>query len=157
MADTELIFPRADEVLDFSQRLPCLLCGSELHLMADQAADEYVWADKDSRMTGTDKDLWNLPGADPYARLQVLDRELTVAQAARRCAPTWLYWERAREYSALKVRTELAGSVHVHQAPHDREPARAGVPAPQHCGWPMLLRPSGWHCRQAVKNLSRRT
>jgi hypothetical protein len=50
------------------------------------------------------------------------------------------------EYSALKVRLDFGGTFHEH---YPREwPAWDGPPAPEHCGWPAWLRPSGWQCRQ---------
>lgn len=145
--------PTAAGVLDFTERRPCWLCGDLLHLAASAPADEYVYVDEAGSQTGTDADLRQLPGGG-YARLAELDRMMTRAQAGKRCERTWLYWALAREYSMLKVRLEMGGTFHVHHARQHRhtvdhqEPRLRTWTAPECCGWPMWLRPSGWHCRQ---------
>jgi hypothetical protein len=132
----------------------CWLCGDPLHRIADTAADEYVWVDAAGYQHGTDADLRGLvcPAtgeADPDGRLAWLAAELTRGSRQRRRAEhTWLYWARSREYSALKVRLDTKGTFHVHQVATGDLPAWDGGPVPECCGWPMWLRPSGWHCRQ---------
>jgi len=133
----------------------CWLCGDPLHRMADTRVDEYVWVDAAGYQHGTDSDLRGLvcPATgevSAYARLEWLRDELDrgTRQAKRRAQHTWLYWARAKEYSALTVRLDTAGTFHVHQARPGDLPAWDGEPVPECCGWPMWLRPSGWHCRQ---------
>lgn len=123
----------------------CWLCGDALRRVARVDTDEFVWVDPDGKQTGTDSDLrhWD----NPYAHLAWLGDELerAVRQRGKKSEPTWLYWRHATEYGALKVRLEIGGTFHVHQA-GESEPFAGDVP--ECCGWPMWLRPSGWQCRQ---------
>jgi hypothetical protein len=125
----------------------CRLCAVPLVRVADLTADEYAWANAGGHQTGTDPDVAHLL-PDPYGRLAILASELGRAQAVRtkRASRTWLYWARAREYGALKVRLEMGGTFHVHQ-PDGPGPVHEG-PVPEHCNWPGWLRPSGWQCRR---------
>jgi hypothetical protein len=129
-----------------ADQVTCWLCGDLLHLAISEAADEFVWVGQDGHQMGVDSDMRQLPGADPYARLAFLSRELDRAHAARRASFTWLYHAYVREYSALKVRMDFGGTHHVHQS--SSHPQVWDGPPPEHCGWPAWLRPSGWHCRQ---------
>lgn len=126
----------------------CWLCGDPLHKVANTRLDEFVWVDAAGQRFGPDADLRHLPGG-PDARLAWLRGELDrgTRQAKRRAEHTWLYWARAREYSSLKVRLDVAGTFHEHQARATDQPPYVGT-VPEHCGWPMWRRPSGWHCRQ---------
>lgn len=140
--------------------IPCWLCGDVLHRVADTAADEWAWEDQDSKRFGTDSDLRHVrpspPGLAagfpdcPDGRLAELAALMDSAHkhAKRKGVDlTWVYWACAREYSGLKVRLE-AGTFHQHQVRSSDLPSRDGPPPPECCGWPMRLRPSGWHCRQ---------
>jgi hypothetical protein len=139
--------PAPAEIIDFSLRLPCWLCGDLLHQVADLVADEFTWADKDGNRYGTDLDLRCLPGADPYARLKFL-ADAIMSRAPARSERTWLWHAYGCEYSALKVRVETGGTFHVHRVRASERPGLRSPEAPRHCGWPAWLRPSGWHCRE---------
>jgi hypothetical protein len=129
--------------------ITCWLCGDELHQVADHRLDDFVWVDATGMRYGDDADLRHLPGG-PDARLVWLRNQMnraTNAQRGKRAEHTWLYWARAREYTALLVRLN-SGTWHTHQVRASELPPWDGPPVPEHCGWPMWLRPSGWHCRQ---------
>jgi hypothetical protein len=130
----------------------CLLCGAELHRVALLGADEYAWADGDCHVMGIDKDLLPLEAeGGPYARLNALAAFMTASQKVAKGRPERLsatHWAAAREYSALKVRMDMSPGIHVHHArAGDSAPLYLGQ-VPEHCEWPMQLRPSGWHCRR---------
>ncbi len=118
----------------------CRFCQIPLHQAADRKADEFVWVDARGRQTGPDPDLAYLK-PDPYAYLAALGRQCEHGDMTA-----------AAEYSALKVRLE-SGTWHTHwpDSPGPRHPG----PVPKCCGWPALLRPSGWYCRQSGKALAR--
>ena len=138
----------------------CRLCGAELHCKADLILDEYVWVGTDERTVGTDADLAQLydpasnplGACNPYDALKRMAGVMDRAQDARKACLTPLFWQVAREYSALKVRLETGMSFHVHRP--DKTPEYDGIP-PYHCAWPMWLRPSGWHCRQCPYKTAR--
>lgn len=131
----------------------CALCGEPLHRIADNRLDEFIWVGRDGKPYGNDSDLARLfdPArnplgvSDPYDALSKMADRLNRADKARRTCRTRLYWQIAREYSALKVRLEMAGTFHQHWT--SETPPYTGE-VPEHCGWPMWLRPSGWQCRQ---------
>ena len=139
----------------------CRLCGAALHMAPDHRVDEYSWQDERGRTLGDDPDVAHLQ-PDPYAYLAALAADLARAQKVTRkgVGHTWLYWRKAREYSALKVRLETGGTFHVHWAgssPIDHSAAGHQPQVPEHCGWPMWLRPSGWHCRQGCGHVQAAT
>ena len=124
----------------------CRFCQVPLQKAADRKADEFVWVDARGRQTGPDPDLAHLK-PDPYAYLAALgERVVTGTGRGRRVDHA-----AGREYSALKVRLE-SGTWHTHwpDGPGPRHPG----PVPECCGWPALLRPSGWYCRQSGKALA---
>jgi hypothetical protein len=139
----------------------CLLCPAVLHREADTTLDEWMWADETGHRFGTDADLAHVRPSPaglaagyqdcPDGRWAELRDQLAAAQRHTRrkgVEPTWLYWASAREYSALKVRLEIGGTFHEHHPATASLPPWDGPPPPECCGWPMRLRPSGWHCRQ---------
>ena len=126
--------------------ITCRHCPAELHLAADTQQDEWVWHDVHGRMTGSDPGL----PADPYGYIADLGEAIMAAHKAHRPGKaefTGVFWAAGREYSMLKVRLETGGTWHTH-SPREHGPALHQGPVPEHCGWPMWLRPSGWQCRQ---------
>jgi hypothetical protein len=142
----------AAELLDLTAEVKCRHCGDKLHRVADERADTWEWADENGRRFGADADLRDLPGG-PGAYLARLGDMLARAQAvsSSRAARTWLYWRTAKEYSALKVRL-ASGTFHEHLPDYLDMPPFEGV-VPEHCNWPMRLRPSGWQCRECGERL----
>lgn len=122
-----------------TQTAICRLCGDTLRRVALEEADEWGWADDTGSVCGLDRDLRNLTPT-PYAYLRAL------AERHPRGMPD----DVAAEYHALRVRLELTGAHHVHTP--ETVPAYVGY-VPEHCGWPAMLRPSGWQCRQCGQRL----
>ncbi len=146
----------APQVPDLGGLAVCEVCGAALTRVADETADEWVWADAGGQRSGADPDLAHLydPAANPLgavnpsdalARMAALLDTGHKAVMAGKAGRTPLYWRVAREYSALKVWLDSGGTFHQHYALHG-EPYQGDVP--EHCGWPMRLTPSGWRCRQ---------
>ena len=137
-----------------------------MHLAADVNLDEFTWVGEDGRKTGTDSDLRQLEvHGGAYARLAWLSGELQEAMKSaggpnsKKACLTPLYWARAREYSALKVRLEMGMTFHIHRIRAADEPACpgsvrcCGYGVPYCCEWPAWLRPSGWQCRRCKQVL----
>lgn len=121
------------------QIIRCYLCGDRLHKIAHAPTDEYHWADQDGSLTGLDTDLRPLVDGNPYARLAVLAETMERTNYRDHRA--------AQEYITLATRMNFTGMHHVHHvASRDLHPYVGDVP--EHCGMPMWLRPSGWHCRE---------
>jgi hypothetical protein len=117
----------------------CWLCGDALHLVADQATDEYTWVDERGGAYALDSDLRHLCGGNPYARL----KQLADAVAVPRRGVTARSARDIKEYAALQVRVE-AGTFHRHSP---RNPPIYIGPRIRHCNSAGWLRPSGWRCR----------
>ena len=129
----------------------CRHCPAQLHLAADTRLDEWVWHDESGSILGDDPDL----PPDPYGRLAHLGEIQMAAHKQHKPGKsdlTWVFWAAAREYSALKVRLDFGGTWHTHY-PREHGPALHDGLVPEHCGWPMWLRPSGWQCRQCADRL----
>jgi hypothetical protein len=126
----------------------CQLCGDPLHPVANERTDTFIWVDASGSQTGVDADLRQLPGGDPFARLDVLTDRLKASRYRDSAA--------AAEYSALTIRLGGTGGAaarthHEHWAPVS-EPMYTGL-VPECCGWPAWLRPSGWQCRRCRRRL----
>jgi hypothetical protein len=119
----------------------CRHCLAVLHRVAIPELDEWGWAGEDGQRSGTDPDVAHLQ-PDPHAYLAALGGRCIAGKGKDRRTDL----RAAGEYSMLKVRLEMGGTFHEH---YPREQlAYDGPPAPEHCGWPGWLRPSGWQCRQ---------
>lgn len=118
----------------------CRLCGDALHRVAIPE-DEWGWADETGSIYGMDRSLRHL-APDPYTYLEGL------AERCRGGVPDAV----AAEYHMLKVRLEVKGGTHHIHTP-ETVPAYVGD-VPEHCGWPAMLRPSGWQCRQCGQQLA---
>jgi hypothetical protein len=119
----------------------CRHCPALLHRVAIPELDEWGWADEQGSRFGQDPDVAMLK-PDPYAYLAALGGRCVTGKGKGRLVDH----QAAAEYTMLKVRLEMSGTLHEH---YPREqPAYEGPPAPEHCGWPAWLRPSGWQCRQ---------
>lgn len=145
-------------------RVPCWLCGDELHQAADERQDLYAWADGAGSTAGTDSDLRQLEQfGGAYKYLAWLASEMDRLHKLSRKRKDGYHWPdartqaeyhaRGREYSALKVRLEFGGTFHIHQARASGTPDYQGT-VPECCGWPAWLRPSGWQCRQCRQAVS---
>lgn len=129
------------------QATDCLLCGDALHLVA-LPEDEYGWVDSTGSRTGVDADLRRYGGDAGYARLGWLFRTIREHQTSRRgTLPPVEYARLMGEYLGLSVR--LDGSHATWHTHYPQRHARWAGEVPEHCGRPMWLRPSGWHCRNA--------
>lgn len=112
----------------------CLLCDVPLTRVAVPALDDWAYVDPDGSS-------WVSSGLQREVnRLRDLIDEY---HAAGTTAPLMV----AAMYSDLSCRAALGRGLG-----HEHRP-RLGVgpdlgPAPEHCDWPMRLRPSGWHCRR---------
>lgn len=139
--------------------VPCSLCGDAVHRVKDPVLDEFTWVDDRGSSAAADMDLRHLQ-PDPYAHLSWLGTEMDrLSKQAKRPKGGGYAWPnaqveaeyhaRGREYSSLKVRLDMKGSLHQHQVfkTGHLQPWPYG-PVPDHCGWPMRLAPSGWVCRQ---------
>lgn len=124
----------------------CRLCGDQLHLTA-VPGDEYGWVDASGHQMGLHADLrhYGGPGAG-YERLGWLFATIREHQSSRRGTLTPAQYDALMtEYVGLAVRLDgMHSQWHVHY-PGEHEPWEGAVP--DHCGRPMWLRPSGWHCR----------
>jgi len=128
----------------YQRKVCCRLCGDRLHKIAHQGTDEFVWVDETNSPVGMDLDLRHLQGS-PYARLKELAD--TIDGYKNKLDPDC--WRASAEYISLKVRMEFKGMHHVHQP--NRVPAYDGD-VPEHCDYPMWLRPSGWYCRRCKES-----
>lgn len=119
----------------------CRHCPAVLHRVAVPELGEWGWADAQGSRFGDDPDVAMLK-PDPYACLAALGERCITGKGKGRQVDL----RAAGEYSMLKVRLDFGGTFHQH---YPRElPAYDGPPAPEHCGRPAWLRPSGWQCRQ---------
>jgi hypothetical protein len=117
----------------------CWLCGDALHPVVDEAADEFTWADENGDCFAQDRDLRDVYGGDPYARLKQLADRLKADRGPRTPASD----RDVEEYSALTIRLQ-ALTFHQH---HPAAIPPYDGPRFRHCDFPGWLRPSGWHCR----------
>lgn len=134
--------------INLDVRVRCRLCGDTLHPVANGRLDEWSWADQSGSAVGLDADLRQLPGGDPFARLDELTARMKASRYRDHAA--------ALEYSALTIRLGGVGGGdarmhHVHW-PEAHDPIYSG-PVPECCSWPGWLRPSGWQCRQCGRRL----
>jgi hypothetical protein len=133
----------------------CVICLAPLHRIPHRGGlDEWQWADAQGSPSRIDPDLVHLydpqlnpvGATDPYDALNKLAALMDTAGAARKACLTWVYWQAAREYSALKTRLDVSATFHQHEV-SPATPAPHHGPVPRHCGQPMRLAPSGWRCR----------
>jgi hypothetical protein len=118
--------------------ITCHRCPAELRRAIHLERDEWIWVDQTGRQFGDDPDL----PPDPYGHLNALSDRMAASGYTDQAA--------AAEYSALTVRLDFGGTFHEHYP--DGEPAYAGPAAPpDHCGWPLRHRPSGWYCRRCAR------
>ncbi len=113
--------------------------------------DEYVWVDDGGSQTGTDSDLrmFDHLAGGAWETLGELDRMLAADRAAKKGAKMSPadYHRTINSYIGLNVRLGMKLTFHVHWT-SDPSGVWPGPVVPRHCGWPMWLRPSGFHCRQ---------
>lgn len=140
--------------LDTTAETACALCPALLHRAPVPGADEWGWADRDGRACGDDPDVAHLL-PDPYAYLAALgERAMALMTGPKRQRDLAAATVVMGEYSALKVRLDLGGTFHQHHPGAGRAPFYAGPAVPECCGWPALLRPSGFTCRQCGTRLA---
>jgi hypothetical protein len=135
--------------MDTETEWPCRHYGTPLHRAVNAAADVWGWADRGGRALGDDPDVARLE-PDPYAYLTALGERITrllSGPKARRDPAAAIAL--GGEYSSLKVRLDMGGAFHTHYPAADDPDTYTGPrPVPECCGMPVMLRPSGWHCRR---------
>lgn len=107
---------------------PCSGCGTTMSRQAIN--DEFVWRDSDGRVA-----IHGFGLPDGYATVyELLDH---------------LAQHDILAYSALapKVTSGMDPYTHYHDRTCPCPPGTHPVP-PDHCGWPAMLTPDGWVCRQ---------
>lgn len=128
----------------FNPPEPCSGCGAMLAWQVARDRDEYVWADAD----GCTQVPTGLP--EPLAVAYEIGQRITAATTGpKRKRGPMPSEEEVAWYSVVINCPTAYGTPHIHR--HDARPLHGPGHSPAdvawHCGEPMRLRPSGWHCR----------
>lgn len=120
--------------LPIAQENLCRFCNDVIYLMPRAEVDEYLWCDERGSTVGTDADIREYvpTGTSAYEHLNRIGAQSRRDQRS------------AQMYAALLVRLDTHATQHTH---YPRLPVWTGR-GPDHCAYPMWLRPSGWHCRK---------
>lgn len=122
----------------------CSGCDTVLCWQPARGEDRYVWAD----LQGNTQVPTGKP--HPLAVASEIGRRMRLATTGPKRSRGVMPSDEEMNYYSVIIGCPWAyGSPHIHK--HDAQPMHGHSQAPDdlpwHCGEPMHLRPSGWHCR----------